>query len=197
MAAAQAAERPARDHLLEHRRHRRRPVGDRAGRHQVLLPAQPQTKNGGELSAGQTQGYGPERYQIAKAPPGRVHGDRPLLPRQPEPAGGETHVNVVVTQQRRHAAGGGRAAHRHPEEAQRAGRGVQGEVLRLSNRQGCLYDRERIIRLVGPGFGRRTARNRARCNHTGDVDERHDDSDRNDVVGDDRAGHRDAGPDRA
>ena len=69
-------------HLLEHRRHRRRSVGDRAGRHQVLLPAQPHSKNGGELSQDQTQGYGPERYQIAKAQPGEykiiVHYFRPI-----------------------------------------------------------------------------------------------------------------------
>jgi tetratricopeptide (TPR) repeat protein len=55
------------------------------------------TKNGGELSADQTQGYGPERYQIAKAGTGEyrivVHyfaANRNLI-------GGETHVNVVVT----------------------------------------------------------------------------------------------------
>ena len=58
---------------------------------------QARTKNGGELSQDQTQGYGPERYQVAKALPGMytvlVHYFRPnanLL-------GGETHVNVVVT----------------------------------------------------------------------------------------------------
>jgi hypothetical protein len=55
------------------------------------------TKNGGELSQDQTQGYGPERYQIAKAKPGvytiLVHyfGANPNL------LAGETHVNVVVT----------------------------------------------------------------------------------------------------
>jgi tetratricopeptide (TPR) repeat protein len=58
------------------------------------------TKNGGELSQDQTQGYGPERYQIAKAVPGEytiiVHyfrANQNLLT-------GESHVNVVVT---RHA----------------------------------------------------------------------------------------------
>jgi hypothetical protein len=58
---------------------------------------QNRTKNGGELSQDQTQGYGPERYQIANAPKGEytiiVHyfaANRNLI-------GGETHVNVVVT----------------------------------------------------------------------------------------------------
>lgn len=58
------------------------------------------TQNGGELSHDQTQGYGPERYQVAKALPGTytviVHyfrANQNLL-------GGETHVNVLVT---RHA----------------------------------------------------------------------------------------------
>jgi tetratricopeptide (TPR) repeat protein len=55
------------------------------------------TPSGGQLSQDQTQGYGPERYQIEKAQPGVytvvVHYYRPnqnLL-------AGETHVNVVVT----------------------------------------------------------------------------------------------------
>jgi hypothetical protein len=55
------------------------------------------TRNGGELSQDQTQGYGPERYQIRSAVPGTytllVHYFRAnanLL-------AGETHVNVVVT----------------------------------------------------------------------------------------------------
>src|SRR5207245_11624736 len=55
------------------------------------------TKNGGELSQDQTQGYGPERYQIAKAIPGMytiwVHyygANQNLL-------AGETHVQATVT----------------------------------------------------------------------------------------------------
>jgi tetratricopeptide (TPR) repeat protein len=55
------------------------------------------SKNGGELSEDQTQGYGPERYQVAKALPGEykiiVHYFRP----NPNLLGGETHVNVMVT----------------------------------------------------------------------------------------------------
>jgi uncharacterized protein YfaP (DUF2135 family) len=57
------------------------------------------TKNGGELSQDQTQGYGPERYQIAKAKPGvytiLVHYFRP----NPNLLAGETHVNIVVARQ--------------------------------------------------------------------------------------------------
>ena len=77
------------------------------------------TPKGGELSQDQTQGYGPERYQIAQAPKGvykiLVHYyniNRNLL-------GGETHVQVTVT---RHAGAGGSdpTAHRDPQGAQPA-----------------------------------------------------------------------------
>ena len=55
------------------------------------------SKSGGELSEDQTQGYGPERYRIAKAQGGEykivVHNFRP----NPNLLGGETHVHVVVT----------------------------------------------------------------------------------------------------
>jgi hypothetical protein len=55
------------------------------------------TQSGGELSQDQTQGYGPERYQIAKAQPGVytviVHYYRP----NPNLLGGETHVTATVT----------------------------------------------------------------------------------------------------
>ena len=55
------------------------------------------SKHGGELSEDQTQGYGPERYRIAKAQPGEykviVHNFRP----NPNLLGGETHVQIVVT----------------------------------------------------------------------------------------------------
>ncbi len=54
------------------------------------------SRNGGELSEDQTQGYGPERYRVTQALSGeytiKVHyfrANRNLL-------GGETHVNVVV-----------------------------------------------------------------------------------------------------
>jgi hypothetical protein len=57
---------------------------------------QQRTKNGGELSQDQTQGYGPERYQVKEARPGVytviVHYFRP----NPNLLGGETHVNVNV-----------------------------------------------------------------------------------------------------
>jgi uncharacterized protein YfaP (DUF2135 family) len=68
------------------------------------------TKNGGELTQDQTQGYGPERYRIKKAPKGEfrvlVHYFRPnanLL-------SGETHVNVVIT---RFAGGAQEVTERH------------------------------------------------------------------------------------
>src|SRR5258707_8323631 len=58
---------------------------------------QSRTKNGGELTQDQTQGYGPERYQIVKAPKGPfrilVHYYRPNV----NLLAGETHVNVVIT----------------------------------------------------------------------------------------------------
>jgi hypothetical protein len=54
------------------------------------------TSSGGELSQDQTQGYGPERYQIAKARPGTytvlVHYFQP----NPNLLAGETHVTVSV-----------------------------------------------------------------------------------------------------
>jgi hypothetical protein len=59
-----------------------------------------QTPSGGQLSEDQTQGYGPERYQIAHAKAGafkvlvHYYGVNPNL------LAGETHVNVIVT---RHA----------------------------------------------------------------------------------------------
>jgi len=58
------------------------------------------TKSGGELTEDQTQGYGPERYQVKNAQKGAyrvlVHYFRP----NPNLLAGETHVNVVIT---RHA----------------------------------------------------------------------------------------------
>jgi tetratricopeptide (TPR) repeat protein len=80
------------------------------------------TKNGGQLSQDQTQGYGPERYHVAKAMPGVytvvVHYFRPnanLL-------GGETHVNVVVTRQ---AGGPQEVSERHNVILRRADEQVQ------------------------------------------------------------------------
>jgi tetratricopeptide (TPR) repeat protein len=55
------------------------------------------TKNGGELSQDQTQGYGPERYRTTRALSGAyrvvVHNFRA----NPNLLGGTTHVHVVVT----------------------------------------------------------------------------------------------------
>jgi hypothetical protein len=57
----------------------------------------PKSRNGGQLSADQTQGYGPERYRIAKAKPGDytvvVHYYRP----NPNLLNGETHVDVAIS----------------------------------------------------------------------------------------------------
>jgi tetratricopeptide (TPR) repeat protein len=55
------------------------------------------TKNGGELSQDQTQGYGPERYQVAKAMPGVYTVIVHYFRANPNLLGGETHVNVVIT----------------------------------------------------------------------------------------------------
>jgi hypothetical protein len=70
----------------------------------------PKSKSGGELSQDQTQGYGPERYRIAKAKPGVykviVHNFAP----NPNLLGGETHVHVVIT---RHAGTPDEVVERH------------------------------------------------------------------------------------
>ncbi len=55
------------------------------------------TKNGGKLSQDQTQGYGPERYTIEKAPAGEFKVMVHYFRANPNLLGGETHVNVVVT----------------------------------------------------------------------------------------------------
>ena len=54
------------------------------------------TKNGGELSQDQTQGYGPERYQIVKAPQGTFQVLVHYYSTNPNLLGGETHVKVSV-----------------------------------------------------------------------------------------------------
>jgi hypothetical protein len=55
------------------------------------------TKNGGELSQDQTQGYGPERYRIGKAAPGEYAVVVDYFAANPNLLGGETHVQVVIT----------------------------------------------------------------------------------------------------
>jgi hypothetical protein len=57
------------------------------------------TKNGGELSQDQTQGYGPERYQIKKAMPGTYTVIVHYYSANANLLAGETHVNVVVARQ--------------------------------------------------------------------------------------------------
>src|SRR5206468_5776733 len=55
-----------------------------------------QTRNGGELSQDQTQGYGPERYQIRDAPKGEYRIVVHYYSANPNLLAGETHVNVAV-----------------------------------------------------------------------------------------------------
>jgi uncharacterized protein YfaP (DUF2135 family) len=55
------------------------------------------TPSGGELSADQTQGYGPERYQIGRARKGTYTVLVHYFNNNPNLLGGESHVNVVVT----------------------------------------------------------------------------------------------------
>jgi tetratricopeptide (TPR) repeat protein len=54
------------------------------------------TKNGGELSQDQTQGYGPERYQVQTAIPGVYTVIVHYFAANANLLGGETHVNVIV-----------------------------------------------------------------------------------------------------
>jgi hypothetical protein len=54
------------------------------------------TENGGELSQDQTQGYGPERYQIKSAKPGTYTVFVHYFAANPNLLAGETHVSVSV-----------------------------------------------------------------------------------------------------
>ncbi len=55
------------------------------------------SKSGGQLSEDQTQGYGPERYQVGKALAGEYKIIVHYFGANPNLLGGETHVNVLVT----------------------------------------------------------------------------------------------------
>jgi uncharacterized protein YfaP (DUF2135 family) len=57
----------------------------------------PRTPSGGELSQDQTQGYGPERYQIKTAQKGEYRVMVHYFRDNPNLLANETHVNVVVT----------------------------------------------------------------------------------------------------
>jgi hypothetical protein len=57
----------------------------------------PRSSSGGELSQDQTQGYGPERYRIAKAQPGAYKVLVHYFRANPNLLGGETHVHFNVT----------------------------------------------------------------------------------------------------
>jgi hypothetical protein len=68
------------------------------------------TQRGGTLSQDQTQGYGPERYQIGDAGRGTYQIIVHYFAPNPNLLGGETHVNVVVT---RFAGGPREVSERH------------------------------------------------------------------------------------
>jgi hypothetical protein len=55
-----------------------------------------QTKNGGQLSPDQTQGYGPERYQVLHATPGVYTVIVHYFRANPNLLAGETHVHVAI-----------------------------------------------------------------------------------------------------
>lgn len=57
----------------------------------------PKSRSGGELSQDQTQGYGPERYHIRKAPKGEYQILVHYYRANPNLLGGETHVNLTIT----------------------------------------------------------------------------------------------------
>jgi Tetratricopeptide repeat len=57
----------------------------------------PRTQSGGELSQDQTQGYGPERYQVGRALKGKYRILVNYFSNNQNLLAGETHVNVVVT----------------------------------------------------------------------------------------------------
>ncbi len=87
------------------------------------------TASGGELSQDQTQGYGPERYQIAKAQPGVYTIIVHYFGVNPNLLGGETHVSVNVT---RFAGTPKETSQRHTvilKQTRRTGGGLQDQVL--------------------------------------------------------------------
>jgi hypothetical protein len=57
----------------------------------------PNSASGGRLSADQTQGYGPERYHLARARKGEYKVLVHYFRANPNLLGGETHVQVVLT----------------------------------------------------------------------------------------------------
>jgi Ca-activated chloride channel homolog len=69
-----------------------------------------QTASGGELSEDQTQGYGPERYQIRQAQPGVYTIIVHYFRANPNLLAGESHVQVAVT---RHAGTSQETVERH------------------------------------------------------------------------------------
>src|SRR5262249_23750805 len=57
----------------------------------------PKSESGGELPTDMTQGYGPERYQVAQARPGQYTVIVHYFAANPNLLGGETHVDVAIT----------------------------------------------------------------------------------------------------
>ncbi len=84
------------------------------------------TPSGGELSQDMTQGYGPERYQIAQAHKGTYRVMAHYYRANPNLLAGETHVNVVVT---RHAGTPQEVVERHTAILKKNGEAV--EVCRI------------------------------------------------------------------
>jgi hypothetical protein len=80
------------------------------------------TKSGGELSQDQTQGYGPERYQTAKAAKGIYRVMVHYFRANANLLAGETHVNVVVA---RHAGTPQEVVQRHTVILKKHGEAVE------------------------------------------------------------------------
>jgi tetratricopeptide (TPR) repeat protein len=87
-----------------------------------------QTKTGGELSEDMTQGYGPERYRVARAAKGTYRVMVHYYRANPNLLAGETHVNVVVT---RYAGTPRETTERHTVILKKPGEAV--EVCRVEN----------------------------------------------------------------
>ena len=86
------------------------------------------TQSGGELSEDMTQGYGPERYRVAKAAKGTYRIMVHYYAANPNLLAGESHVNVVVT---RFAGTPKETTERHTVILKTAGEAV--EVCRVEN----------------------------------------------------------------
>jgi hypothetical protein len=86
----------------------------------------PNSPSGGRLSQDQTQGYGPERYQIVKARPGAYVVKVHYFAANPNLLAGESHVQVVIV---RHAGTLQEVVERHTVILKQ--RGEEAEVARI------------------------------------------------------------------